>query len=205
MAAKGVRTRKYDASMVMDLLKASSLRPGREAETKTERTVFTGGREGPELHIQEKSTQFAGKFGDLFQKGESRLRIKNARGQTVRIVQKIGDSGKVRIDPMTGNPGDVIVVDENDDLLLEPWFMDFGSVLFVPKNPPVGFPKERPLKLATENDEVEYFARRSPFSKATVALRFVPVRRYWGVAPTEDERHEVRVGDHVMVYVKGKG
>ena len=46
---------------------------------------------------------------------------------------------------------------------------------------------------------------RSPFSKATVALRFVPVRRYWGVAPTEDERHEVRVGDHVMVYVKGKG
>ena len=145
---------------------------GAEAETKTQGTVAMQGdfnKDGknfkemmpggkPTLHVFEKKTKFAGKFNDLFPEGENHLVIRNRRGNIVRELWKEKDG--IRIDAKSGNPDDELIVSANDDLLYESWMDDFGSVLFVPKNPPVGFPKEKPLKLATEDDDIEYLARK---------------------------------------------
>lgn len=128
----------------------------RKLETKGKRvSVFP---QDDKVVVSEKDLHPAGFMKDLFKEGDHFV-IKSRRGDVVREIKKKGD--KVSIDPKSGNPGDIIEVDLNEELIYEPWFMDAGSILFKPdqKKAPPGL-KGQFLKLATEGDDIEYVKKK---------------------------------------------
>jgi len=195
LAARG-----YASKKISDLISSNMYRRGPIAETKTHGEIRTHGDINPQgknfkeilpdgpptVHVYEKKTHLAGKFRDLFANYEgnahNHLVIRNRGGEIIRELWLEGDTlnnkDTVRIDPKGG--AEIITVDATDDLLYEPWMDDYGSVLFTPKNPPVGVPKGRPLKLATENDDVEYLAKK-------MRVVFLPPEQYDEVKKVDPE------------------
>lgn len=94
-----------------------------------------------------------GHLKDLFKFGDKKLEIKNRHGEVIRTIWKEGN--KVKLDAMTPSEP-VLELDENTEILYEPWHMDVGSLVFRAPNT-----LQRPLagtilKLATEKDEIIY-------------------------------------------------
>jgi len=185
LASKGISSgRKYDMSKLAEFTKANMLSPGPKTNVETYAEIRLGGFDPrgqsfkkmfpdgpPTIDVIPKRLQYAGQFKDLFPKtvvpfvegsnetpGWTRpktLVVKSyQRGDVVRALRRFPDGG-VLVDPMSGNPDDVMMMRGDDPLYYEPWMMDFGSVMFVPRNPPIGVPRGKPLKLGVEYDDLE--------------------------------------------------
>lgn len=104
-----------------------------------------------EVHLKEKNLYHVAHFKDLFKYGKH-IKIINRHSMVVReLVWK--DKG-IYLDPKSGDPNDIVLIDPNADILYEPWFDDVGSFMFVmPKNGPPGL-QGHLMKLAVENDKV---------------------------------------------------